>query len=330
MRHTLFGTYRYVRVTVTGSSSSSRARIIEAEVFGTSLGVAAPSGSPSAPPPTAAAAPTPTPTAIHNLVFGSNQTYTNVTIGGPGEQVRHIAGAHDTTFIGCTFIGGSTSPAKDIMTLGGPCGSLTNVRFVNCTFQCNLGTENATRSLGLNNIGISDDASAHVQNLSFEGCVFGAFNGTRSGSPRMNVEVLNRGGNVQGLHFVDCTFEASDETCLDIETSPYAPTTTDILIQGCIIKGGTNVTNPLYQQSICLELAPGTRILNNTIGDSRWGAIEVYDRSKAAHSGAIISGNTISGQVYLTGAHGVTVTGNSFDRANAITQQDGASGNTTQ
>jgi hypothetical protein len=240
--------------------------------------------------------------------------------------VRHIAGAHDVLFENAILIGGGST---DVMTLGDGCGSLTNVTFRGGGCQCNLGTENAERKLGLNNIGISDDDVNNVKNLIFDGFTFGIHNGKRSGCPRMNVEVLNRGGNLEKLHFINCIFEASDETCLDIESDPAAPKTMDILIQGCNLKGGTAAANPKWQQTICLELSPGTRILDNTIGNSRWGAVEVYERSNSVNSGIVIQGNRINGNVYLTGAHGVTVTGNTFAPGCKIIQQDGASGNVT-
>jgi len=279
---------------------------------------------PVTPPPVT---PTPTPTTIHNLKFISNQTYRDVLIGGPGEQVRHINGAHDVLFENAILIGGGST---DVMTLGDGCGSLTNVTFRGGGCQCNLGTENAARSLGLNNIGISDDDASNVKNLVFDHFTFGMSNGVRSGCPRMNVEVLNRGGNLEKLHFLDCLFEQMDETTLDIETDAAHPTLLDILIQGCILKGGVWPLSPepRWQQTICLELAPGARILNNDIGNSRWGAIEVYDRTSAANSGIQIIGNHIRGNVYLTGAHGVTVTGNTFAAGCKIIEQDGASGNT--
>lgn len=274
---------------------------------------------PPSPPPVE-----PTP-AIHNLVFGSNQTYTNVTIGGPGEQVRHQPGAHDVLVERTTIIGGGTT---DVMTLGDGCGSLTRVTFRGGGVACNTGTENASRSLGLNNIGISDDSAAHVENILFENFVFGLSNGKRTGCPRMHLEVTNRGHNLKSLHIIGCTFELCDETSLDIESDPAAPDM-DILIQDCNLKGGVYPISPepRWQQTICLELAPYARVLGNHIGNSRWGALELYDRSNSANSHILVEDNDVYGDIYLTGCHGATVRGNRLHEGARIVERDGASGN---
>jgi len=113
----------------------------------------------------------------------------------------------------------------------------------------------------------------------------------------MGIEALSRSPDhyLSGLQIIDSTFEPTDETALDIESSPDAPPMTDMLIQGNLIKGGNpSFASPQYQQSICLEIGGGVQILNNTIWGSKWAAIEVYDRSGGLYpSHVTIANNTI-------------------------------------
>jgi hypothetical protein len=268
------------------------------------------------------------------IKYGSNETWTNLRIGARfASAALNSDGAHDTTFQSVRFSGGggqNGSNGNPNVGFGGPDGSLTNISFVDCKFDATF-TQPDGNTTGDNVISIGEEDSSHIQNLSFIRCIIGSSNGIRTGSPRFGIEALSRSTThyLSGLHIIDSTFEPTDETALDIESSPTAPPMTDMLIQGNLIKGGNpDFANPLYQQSICLELGQGVQILDNTIGNSRWGAIEIYDRSKTGNSGSLITGNTITGDVRLTGAHGVTVIGNTFDQADRIRELDGASGNT--
>ena len=237
--------------------------------------------------------------------------------------------------------------------------------FVNCSIQCNLGTENATHSLGLDNVGISTQGSATITSLSFTGCDFGSFNGTRSGCPRMNVEACERGGIISGLKFDGCTFEYSDETCLDIESTPEAtPIPGQFIITNNLIKGA-GAADSRWAQGLCLELGQSAVVTGNTIYGGKYGALEIWSGGQPSQQSlAVISGNTIDatqgyvpvtstvhinasqaafsnntvrypasscGGVSLDGVNGCTVTGDVFVQTSvggsAVVQVNGASGN---
>jgi hypothetical protein len=300
------------------------------------------------------------------VIFGSNDVFQNLSIGAAGVRLEHVNGANNTTFTGCTFIGGGGAGNVNVITLGGPCGSLSNVQFANCSIQCNFGTSEAAGASALNDVGISTQGSATITNLTFTGCDFGTFNGTRTGSPCMDVVVNERGGVIQGLQFNGCTFEYSDETCLDIESPALAtPIPGQFIIKNNLIKGA-GVAGSLWAQGLCLEVGQSAVVTGNTIYGGKYGALEIWSGGQPSEQSlAVISGNTIDatqgyvpvtnavhinasqatftnntlrypagscGGVSLDGVTGCIVTGDSFVQTtpggSAVSQVNGASGNT--
>ena len=252
------------------------------------------------------------------VVFGSNQVFQNLMIGAAGAKLTHKNGTANTRFVACRIRGGggNQTNGKAVVYLGGTSGAVSNVSFENCVIECNSGTENASRTLGMNNVGITEvmDEDAHVESISFIGCTIGAFNGVRSGSPNFGLEVTSRcwsGGApahyLHGLSIIGCTIEAADETSLDIE-SPVEPTPVvgNYVIQDCLIKGGGIGGNAKYGQSVCLELGQGAKVIGNTIYGGKYGALEIWTGGQPMDpSLAVISGNTFDatkGVIPLTNA----------------------------
>ena len=231
----------------------------------------------------------------------------NLKIGNAGSRLTHKNGANNTKFISNRIVGGGgyQTNGKAVIGIGGTSGAASNIIFENNIIECNSGTENSTRTLGMNLVSIGEvmDDDAHIDGLTFIGNTFGAFNGVRSGSPNFGLEATSRvwnGGSpahfLRNIAIIDNIFEPTDETTLDIEspnTEP-SPVIGNILIKGNTLKGAGIGANAQYGQSICLELGQGAKVIDNTIYGGKYGAIEIWSAGHPLDlSLAVITGNNI-------------------------------------
>ena len=124
--------------------------------------------------------------------------------------------------------------------------------------------------------GVSAGPYGHVEHITFEGCHVGVSNGSGghdTGSPGGGLvcHVNPRAPYNQGYHdikIIGCVFEATDEFTLDFDDRVNASgnhTASDVLIEGCTIKGGGVAGEKRFAYSICFEAPEGCVVRNNLI-----------------------------------------------------------------
>ena len=230
-----------------------------------------------------------------HLAFGSNGLISDVKIGDAGKSaVNNRAGAAETVFTRVHFRGGGGSGWHAPVVLLGGTGSCSDITFRRCEVERNVGIEDSAFTNGYNDITVYQASSAHVSDITFDGCHVGVTNGIRTGSPRMGLECWTAPGSGTGWRNItlrDCVFEATaihnaDFACFSDAVSR------GVLVEGCTFKGGgLDMKNTLWGYGICLEWPNNVTIRNSTFYRSAYAAIW---GSPQGMSGAAwrITGNT--------------------------------------
>jgi len=216
------------------------------------------------------------------VAYGSNVIVRDIKLGTAGFSIHNAKNASNTVFERVRFRGGGGASVLNspVVRLGGSDRSANHITFKDCLIERNLGTENAERSLGFNNIGImevADAGGAHVDSITFDGCHVGVSNGRTDiprniGGPRAGLEAYTdpNGAPVHGwsnLNLVNCVFEATDSFCVDLADTPLPSgerASGPARIAGCTLKGGGWGGAP-FGYTLCLEAPKGVVIENNTI-----------------------------------------------------------------
>jgi hypothetical protein len=244
------------------------------------------------------------------ILWGSGQWITDLKLGDYGQTNKPGARSSYTTFERCRFRGG-----PDGVPLGLMDESCDHLTFKDCLIERNLGTENASHTLGLNNISLNEQGQpggAHFEYIRFEGCEVGVSNGANGrdvGSPRAGLEATVRsddGTITHGYHnieLIDCIFEASDEFCVDFDSRPLSGSShqaaRDITIEGCTLKGGGYSGPRYWPTTLCLEDPENVVIRNNVIYR---GSNLALATSVGPYAHTLIEGNTFD----LTFNNGIT------------------------
>jgi hypothetical protein len=228
------------------------------------------------------------------LLFGSNSRISGLKIGDYGvAAVHNVNGATNTVFEGCRFRGGGGNSYTYVVDLGMHARA-SNISFIGCQVERNLGSEDGSFSRGFNNVTIWSGTDSAVTDILFEGCHVGVSNGVATGSPRMGLECYtDSGSGWQRVTIRGCTFEVTDCHALDFSDEPNSRSR-GVLIEGCLIKGA-GLARRLYGCCIDFEYPQGAVVRNNTIYRAWEHAIQMTDRgdSRYTPAQATFTGNTI-------------------------------------
>ena len=207
------------------------------------------------------------------ICFNSNSAFSDLKIGPASAGKCAVYNASNTTsntsFTRCRFRGGGgpvtgTYEDRQVIWLG---HAVSNLTFTDCNVECNLGTENATHTIGYNNVYLQPDVvSPSIDNVLFRGCHFGVSNGVRDGAPQMNVCVYannllaTRTHGYRNVNFENCVFEAADDENIDYSGSALSTDTTTpndgySHVTGCVFKGNGKVA--LWFSDIVVEGGSG-------------------------------------------------------------------------
>ena len=204
------------------------------------------------------------------VLFGSRDLVIGLRLGDTGHRTHNRAEATETTFEDCRFRG--TVPI-----LLGDDNSCSHIVFRDCEVERSFG--HWTPSASYNNIIIeeySPGPGGHVEHITFERCHVGVSNGSGgrdTGSPSAglvaycNPQTPVRQG-YKDIRIVDCVFEATDEFTLDFDDkirTDGSHSSSDVLIQGCVIKGAGVEGRRKYAYSICIESPEGCVVRDNLI-----------------------------------------------------------------
>ena len=218
-----------------------------------------------------------------NLEFGSHKVYRSVTIKG---VLSNAPGAHDTTFIDCTFLGRGSNYDMYL----GDGASVYDVHFVNCTFARAQNDGTNPSMITMKPRGSSTGGAGELHDITFTGCYFGAKNAEgKTGSPGMMVEIqdYSEGSANHGfynINFTNCTFEAGNWTTIDYAGTIQGYAGGTILdgrsvVKGCLFKGMCAQGASGFGTGLTLEIVRGVRIEGNTfwrgygqtIASNTWG-----------------------------------------------------------
>lgn len=248
--------------------------------------------------------------------FGSNSFFVDLRIGDiKGKSAIHnVNGASTTSFTRCHFRGGGNTAGdqdnKSVVCLGSGDNTTTlrrdcdHITFTDCEVECNYGTENASRTIGYNNIFIIEQG-AHVHDITFDGCHIGVTNGVRSGSPRMGIEVWTTTATEPGWENIiirDCIFEVTDCTTINLANSTVCQASGGI-IHGNTIKGaGRSMGDTTdFGYGICLEWPENVSVTNNTIYRCGYAAIWHANVDNLAGMAYQYTGNVINYDIAYDG-----------------------------
>ena len=202
----------------------------------------------------------------------SDVTLRELRIGTRGVAFHLAANAHRSTFDHCQFRGGGgTGDDECVVFLGGHPGSnVSDVSFIDCNIERNLGTENESFTNGYNNVGVCEkgdiSGGAHIEHLTFDGCHFGVSNGVATGCPRMDFEAYTNWNGTYTLHgwhditINGCVFEIADYMNVDLPDAP--------LQNGERASGPATITNNIFKggkyYDLCIESAHDVLVEGNT------------------------------------------------------------------
>ena len=256
-----------------------------------------------------------------HLDFGSNQEFRDMTIvGSSNSAAANKSGATTTTFRRCRFRGGAgTGYGGSVLTVGNA-ASCDHITFKDCFIERNLGTENASFSLGYNNITIKQRSYAFVSFITFDGCTLGGNNGVAAGAPRFNVECDVASGSTEGWHditFNNCLCHAANGgATLDFSENPAARASNVTLTNNVIHSGYVSGATPGWGCSgVMIEMPLNALIDNNDIDRGYLGSLVFTDRNQsAAWTGpnAVVTNNRFdftSGGAHAGGESYVTLVG---------------------
>ncbi len=202
--------------------------------------------------------------------FGSRDLIRGLKLGDVDERTHNEADATRTVFEQCRFRG--TSP----IVLGDD-HSCSFISFRDCLVERSFG--GWTPECMYNNVVIEEYSAGphgHVEHITFERCHVGVSNGSGghdTGSPGGGLvcHVNPRPPYNQGYHdirIVDCEFETTDEFTLDFDDRVDANgrhTASDVLIEGCTVKGGGYAGEKRFAYSICIEAPEGCVVRDNLV-----------------------------------------------------------------
>jgi hypothetical protein len=204
------------------------------------------------------------------VLFGSRDLVSGLKLGDVGKRTHNAADATQTVFEECRFRG--TAP----IVLGDD-HSCSYITFRDCLVERSFG--GWTPECMNNNVIIEEYSPGpygHVAHITFERCHVGVSNGSGghdTGSPGAGFvcHVNPRPPYNQGYHdirIIDCVFEATDEFTLDFDDRVDANgrhTASDVLIEGCTIKGGGYAGEKRFAYTICFEAPEGCVVRDNLI-----------------------------------------------------------------
>ena len=234
--------------------------------------------------------------------FGSNQFIYDLKMGTYGNSTRNKNGANNTLFERVQFRGGGGSAggtSAPVMYIGQR-NVATNITFINCNWECSLGSDPSPFGNCYNCITIqstSDSPSLVVDGILFQDCHIGVSNGVRSGSLRFGLEVVNStsgsSGLIKNITLRNCIVEAADAESIDFSDHPNpSARMTGLLIEDCLIKGGGKAYG-IYAFSVVFELPYGFIFRNNTVWRSPDTVLKMTQRDETypVDEAAVITGN---------------------------------------
>ncbi|MCK9641685.1 MAG: hypothetical protein M0R39_17415 [Prolixibacteraceae bacterium] len=216
------------------------------------------------------------------ISVGNGNTISQVKIGKYGYST-YLGGVSDILINNVRFTGGGGAFSGNwpyynahVITIGVG-GDASNITFDNCDIERNSGTENATKSLHLDNIFISSGVKAGeplVSNVLFKNSRFGVSNGVNNISPRFNVEIYdsytdsNRVQGTREVNFEDNTFEPSESASIDysgatLSSDSSIPVSGYSHVTGNVFKGNGYGSNPKWPDDITVEKGSGYVVVDN-------------------------------------------------------------------
>ena len=204
------------------------------------------------------------------VLFGSHDLIRGLKLGDVGKRTHNAPDATRTVFEHCRFRG--TAPI-----LLGDDNSCSRITFRDCLVERSFG--GWTPECRYNNVIIEEYSPGpygHVEHIRFERCHIGVSNGSGghdTGSPGAGLvcHVNPQGPYNQGyrdIAIVDCVFETTDEFTLDFDdrvNTDGEHTASDVLIEGCTIKGAGYAGEKRFAYSICIEAPEGCVVRDNLI-----------------------------------------------------------------
>ena len=204
------------------------------------------------------------------VLFGSHDLIRGLKLGDLGKRTHNAANATQAVFEQCRFRG--TVP----IVLGND-NSCSYITFRDCLVERSFG--GWTPDCRYNNVIIEEYSPGpygHVEHITFERCHVGVSNGSGghdTGSPGGGLvcHVNPSPPYNQGYHdikIIDCVFETTDEFTLDFDDRVDANgkhTASDVLIEGCTIKGGGYAGEKEFAYSIVFEAPEGCVVRDNLI-----------------------------------------------------------------
>jgi hypothetical protein len=221
------------------------------------------------------------------VTFDGDSAVSDLRAGRDGAATRFADGAAHTVFRRVHFVGGGDMESgEDQGVIRFSAGrSASGIRFEDCVVGAN-----ATNGNGVSVVS-NGRTGATYRDITWERCLF-------RGSPRMNVEVIQRpdgsdpmDAGYARLDLIDCTFEPSGSENVSFDAVGPAG---DCTVSGCTFYGaGWNLSYP-YGQGIEFNGPSNMRFVDNTVYRCRGSMInhggEVGDRA-----GTIIRGNVFDG-----------------------------------
>jgi hypothetical protein len=221
------------------------------------------------------------------VTFAGGSEVSDLRIGRAGAATRLADGASHTAFRRVTFVGGGgMESGEDQGVIRFSAGrAASDIRFVDCVIGANSADGNGVSMVS------SGRPGATYRDITWERCLF-------KGSPRMNVEVIQRSDGAgpmdagyARLDLIDCTFEPSGSENVSFDAVGPAG---DCVISGCTFYGaGWNLSYP-YGQGIEFNGPRGMRFVGNTVYRCR-GAMINHSGVPGVRDGTVIQGNTFDG-----------------------------------
>jgi hypothetical protein len=204
------------------------------------------------------------------LFFSSRDLVSGLKIGDVGKRTHNEANSSETILEDCRFRG--TVPI-----MLGDDHSCSYTTFRDCDVERSFG--GWTTNASYNDIILEEYSPGpygHVEHITFERCHVGVSNGSGghdTGSPAAGlVAHCNRKTPIrQGyrdIRIIDCVFEATDEFTLDFDDKVMANgrhSSSNVLIDGCTIKGGGVQGERRFAYSICFEAPEGCVVRDSLI-----------------------------------------------------------------
>jgi hypothetical protein len=267
--------------------------------------------------------------------FDSESQASDLRVGRDGAATRFADGAAGIEFRRVTFVGGGgMRSGEDQGVIRFSAGrSASDIRFLRCTIGANSADGNGVSMVSGGRTG------ATYHDISWEQCLF-------KGSPRMNLEVIQRPGDgdvvdagYRRLDLVHCTFEPSGSENVSFDAIGPAG---DCTISGCVFYGaGWNTAYP-YGQGIEFNGPTDMRFVGNTVYRCRGSMINHSSRLGTA-DGTVISDNVFDATrtyiratpnraaqtIFFSGVSGATFSGNTVrsDVGGELLYLDESSGN---